>query len=89
MKDELGGKIMKQFLGLRANPYNYLIDDVSEDKKAKNKKKSVIKRKLKLEDYRNCLETTQLKNRINHLQKNEITVDSFKKGHKEFIKTIN
>ena len=57
--------------------------------KKQKTKKSVIKRKLKLGDCKNCLETTQLKNRINHLQKNEITVDSFKKGHKEFIKTIN
>ena len=34
-KDELGGKIMTKFVGLRAKTYSYLIDDVSEDKKAK------------------------------------------------------
>ena len=38
MKNELGGKIMKKFLGLRAKTYSYLIDDGSEDKKAKGKK---------------------------------------------------
>ena len=48
MKDELGGKIMKEFLGLRANFYSYLIDDGSEDKKAKGTKKCVIKTKLNL-----------------------------------------
>ena len=35
MKDELGGKIMKSFFGLRAKIHSYLIDDGSEDKKAK------------------------------------------------------
>ena len=29
MKDELGGKIMKKFVRLRANTYSYLIDDGS------------------------------------------------------------
>ena len=39
-----------------------------------------------MENYENCLRGTQLKNEINHLQKNEIDVDSFRKGHKEFVK---
>ena len=47
MKVELGGKIMRQFLGIRAKTYSYLIDDDSEDKKAKGTKKCVTKRKLK------------------------------------------
>ena len=35
MKYKLGGKIMIDFVGLRTNTYSYLIDDDSEDKKAK------------------------------------------------------
>ena len=60
MDDELGRKIMIKFVGLRTDIYSYLIDDGSEDKKAKGTKKYVIKRKLKFENYKNCLETTQL-----------------------------
>ena len=38
-KDELGGKIMKEFCAPRAKTYAYLKDDDSEEKKAKGKKK--------------------------------------------------
>ena len=60
MKDELGGKIMIEFVGLRAKTYNYLIDDGSKDRKAKGTKKCVIKSNFKLENYKNCLEATLL-----------------------------
>ena len=40
-KDELGGKIMKEFCALRAKTYTYLMDDDSEKKKAKGTKKCV------------------------------------------------
>ena len=39
MKDELGGKIMTEFLALRPKTYSYLADDCKEDKKAKGTKK--------------------------------------------------
>ena len=47
MKDQLRGKIMTKFVGLRAKTYIYLIDDGSEDKKAKGTEKCVIEIKLK------------------------------------------
>ena len=62
--------------------YSHLTDDGSEDKKAKGTKKCVIKRKLKFENYKSCLEETQLENKINYLEKNNIDIDSIK----EFIK---
>ena len=76
MKNELSGKIVKEVVELRAKTYSYLIDDGSEDKKAKGTKKCVVKRKLKFEDYKNCLETTHFENKSH----------SHKKYHKEFIK---
>ena len=52
-KDELGGKIMKEFCALRAKTYTYLMNDDSEKKKAKGIKKCVIKRRLMFENYKN------------------------------------
>ena len=66
IKDELGGKILIKFVKLRAKTYSYLMDDDSEDKKAKGTKKFVIKRKGKFENYKNCLKATQLENEISY-----------------------
>ena len=55
IKDELGGKIMVEFVGLRPKTYSYLTDDGNSDKKAKGTKKYVIKRKLQFDNYKNCL----------------------------------
>ena len=55
MKDELGGKIITEFVTLRPKTYSYSTDDVKEDKKAKRTKKCVIKRMIKFDDYKNCL----------------------------------
>ena len=55
MKDELGGKIITEFGTLRTKTYSYLTDDGKEDKKAKGTKKCVIKKMIKLNDYKNCL----------------------------------
>ena len=77
---------MTKFVGLRAKTYSYLIDGGSDDKKSKGTKKCVIKRKLKFKNYQNSLEATWLDNKINYLEKNEISVDSLKKDHKELIR---
>ena len=54
-KDELGGKIMKEFCAPRAKTYAYLMDDDSEKKKAKGTKKCIIKRRIMFEDYKDSL----------------------------------
>ena len=60
MKDELGGKLMTEFAALRRKTYSYLINDDDGNKKAKGTKKCVIKRELTFEDYKHCLEATQI-----------------------------
>ena len=55
MKDELGGRIITEFVTLRPKTYSYLTDDFKEDKKAKGTKKCVIKRMIKFDDYKKCL----------------------------------
>ena len=44
------------------------------------------KREIKFHDCKNCLEATQLENKINHIEKNEINANSHKTDHNEFIK---
>ena len=55
MKDELGGKIITEFVTLRPKTYSYLTDDGKEDKKAKGTKKCVIKKMIKFHDYKKWL----------------------------------
>ena len=55
MKDKLGGRIKTTFVALRPKTYSYLMDDGNTDKKAKGTRKCVIKRILKVNDYKNCL----------------------------------
>ena len=61
---------------------SYLKDSNDENKKAKDKKMYVIKGNLKFQDYKNSLGETQIENKIDHLEKIKIDVDSLK----EFIK---
>ena len=58
MKDQLGGKIMSKFATLTPKTYSYLIDGNDENKKAKATKKCVVKRKVKVEDYKRCSEAS-------------------------------
>ena len=55
-------------------------------KKKKAQKNDFIKRKLKSESYKNCLEATQLENKINYLEKKINNVDSRKKDHRKLKK---
>ena len=77
---------MTKLVELRAKTCRYSINDGNEDKKAKDTKKCVIKRKLKFENYENCLGATKLENEVNYLEKNKINLDSLKKNHVKSIR---
>ena len=61
MKDELGGKIIAEFAALRPKTYSYLTDEKSKRHK-----------KVKFENYKHCLEATQLENKIRKLEKMQL-----------------
>ena len=58
MKDEAAGKIIKEFVGLRAKLYSYKMYEGEEEiKKCKGIKKQVVKSSISHEDYKTCLLT--------------------------------
>ena len=54
-KDELGGKIITEFVALRPKAYAYLGDYGNDHRKAKGTKKGVIKQKLMFQNFKDCL----------------------------------
>ena len=58
-----------------------------KEKKNKRRKKCVIKRKIKFEEYKHCLGATHLENKVKHLEKYKLDIDILRKNHKEFIKS--
>ena len=54
MKDELSGKIMKEFISFRPKMYSYRVEE-SEPKKCKGIKKCVVKKTISFEDNKRCL----------------------------------
>ena len=54
-KNELGGKIMIELVGLREKTYAYLMDNYTAHNKAKETKKCIIKRGLMFKNFKDCL----------------------------------
>ena len=59
MKDEAGGKIIEEFVGLRAKLYSYKMFEGKEEKKCKGIKKVVVKKQISFDDYKECLLSKQ------------------------------
>ena len=54
-KDELGGKIITEFVALRAIACSYLDDDSNEHQKSKSTKRCVIKQKIHVLKFQKLL----------------------------------
>ena len=54
-KDEPGGEVIDEFVGLRAKLYSYKMFEGEESKKCKGVKKSVVKKSIAHEYYKKCL----------------------------------
>ena len=56
-KDEAAGKIIIEFVGLRAKLYSFIMVDGKENKRCKGVKKQVVENSITHEDYKTCLIT--------------------------------
>ena len=55
-RDECGGKIMQEFVGLRAKLLSYkMYKGKEEEKRCKGVKQAVVKNEITFEDYKDCL----------------------------------
>ncbi|KAL7639182.1 UNVERIFIED_CONTAM: hypothetical protein RMT77_010716 [Armadillidium vulgare] len=81
MKDETAGKLITEFVGLRAKLYAFKTLENEEIIKAKGVKKQVIKQTINIEDYKKAL----LENEILYRKMN--TIQS--KKHNLYTKQIN
>jgi len=55
MKDEAGGKVIAEFVGLRPKTYAIKMDEGEEEKKCKGIKKNVVRNRIIFEDSKACL----------------------------------
>ena len=80
-KDEVAGKQITHFVGLRPKLYSYKVENEKELKKCKGIKKNVIKKKLDFDDYVKCLFTGEKEMRSMKIIKSE--------KHDIFSKEVN
>ena len=55
-KDEAAGKVIKEFVGLRAKLYSFKTEEGEENKKCKGIKKAVVAKSIRHENYKTCLQ---------------------------------
>ncbi|XP_066595377.1 uncharacterized protein [Prorops nasuta] len=73
MKDENNGKIMTEFIGLRAKMYTFKVQDCTKiTKKAKGVKGYVIDRNITFDDYKDCLDNFTVQSRNQNLIRSKL-----------------
>ena len=81
MKDEAGVRIIEEFVGLRAKLYSYRMFEGKEEKKCKGLKKSVVRKDISHEDYKECLFSKKPQMRKMNVIRSH--------GHEIFSETMN
>ena len=81
MKDELGRKIMKEFIGLKPKCYVTLMDDDKVDKKPKGTKKVCDKKMSTFDNYEECVKQKKKILRLHQRFKSE--------GHSVCTEVVN
>ncbi|XP_057308928.1 uncharacterized protein LOC130647182 isoform X1 [Hydractinia symbiolongicarpus] len=82
MKDELGGKIMTEFITLRAKLYAYeILTKEGCDRKAKGVKRCVTKKFITFDEYRRCLEEGV------NIYKGQVLIQN--KNHQVYTQIVN
>ena len=58
---------------------------ITKKKKTKGTKKCIIEHRLKSEDYKYCLQASEIENDIKVLEDHNYGVDELKQNHKKFL----
>ena len=80
-KDEVAGRQITHFVGLRSKMYSFKIEESNIVKKLKGIKKTVIKKQIEFEDYFDCLKTGKKQMRNMNIIKSE--------SHEIYSKEVN
>ena len=70
-KDEVAGRQITHFVGLRPKLYSYKVEESNTAKKCKGIKKNVVKKKIEFEDYVECLFTGEKQMRSMNIIRSE------------------
>lgn len=70
-KDEVGGRQITHFVGLRPQLYSFKVEDDKTVQKCKGVKKNVDKREISFEDYKRCLFSGEKKMRAKNIIRSE------------------
>ena len=77
MKDETGGVAIEEFVGLKSKMYQFLVDDNSEDKKAKGVNRTIVAT-IRHNEYQHILLNDKcLRHSTNRIQSKDHRIGSY------------